>query len=74
MYIESLYKYLHKFRRPAESAMMEIAIAIENGRSLKLSQTRQGVAFAFASHPTRSTPNARPSGHQLTHSWVPGKG
>ena len=54
-----------------ESATIKIAIAIENGRSLKL---RQLVAFAFVLLPARSTPNARPSGHYLTHLWASGSG
>jgi hypothetical protein len=70
MHTGSIYKYLHEFRSLAESAMIEIAIAIENGRSLTLNQTRQVVAFDFASPPTRSTPNARPLGRYLTHIWV----
>jgi hypothetical protein len=67
MYVGSIYKYLHEFRSSAESAMIEIAIAIKNGRSLKLSQV---VTFAFALPPTRSTPNARPLGHYLTCPWA----
>jgi hypothetical protein len=73
MYIKSIYKYLHDFIMPVESATIEIAIAIENGWSLKLRQTRQVVAFATASSPTRSTSNARPSGHYPTRSWVSGR-
>ena len=49
---------------------MQIEIVIENSRSLKLHQTRQADALAFVSPPTQSTPNVRPSGHYLTHSWV----
>ena len=41
MYVGSTYKYLHDFRKPVESATIEIATAIENHRSLKLLQTRQ---------------------------------
>ena len=52
MYVGSIYKYLHEFRCPAESAMIEITIGIENGRSLKLNQTQQVVAFDFALPPT----------------------
>ena len=35
MYVESTYKYLHDFRKPVESAMIEIATVIKNHRSLK---------------------------------------
>jgi hypothetical protein len=51
MYVGSMYKFLHKFRSPAESAIIEIAIAIKNGQSLKLCQMQQVEVFAFvASH------------------------
>ena len=52
MYIENSYYYFHDFKRPVKCAMIKFKIAIENGRSLKLRQTRQvvGVCLCITLH------------------------
>ena len=39
MYVKNIYAILHDFRRPVESATIEIEITIGNDRNLKLRQT-----------------------------------
>ena len=39
MYVQNIYTILHDFRRPVESATIEIEITIGNDRNLKLRQT-----------------------------------
>ena len=41
MYVGNAYNYFHDFRRPVKCATIKIEVVIENGRSLKLRQTRQ---------------------------------
>jgi hypothetical protein len=43
VYVESVYNYFHDFRTAVKYATINIEIAIENGRSLKLRQTRPKV-------------------------------
>ena len=55
MYVGSIYNYFHDFRSFLKYATIQIEIVIENGRSLKLRQTRQVDAFALPldQHQTR---------------------
>jgi hypothetical protein len=48
MYVESTHKYLHDLKMPVKSATMEIAIAIENGWSLKLRQMSHLLFFCLS--------------------------
>src|SRR5882762_4450659 len=41
IHVENMYNHFHDFRRSIFRAMIKIAIVIENGRSLKLRQTRR---------------------------------
>ena len=47
MYVESTCKYLDNFKIPVKSATIEIVIAIENGRSLKLRQMQRLFSFCL---------------------------
>ena len=44
VYLASAHNYFHDFRYPLECAIIKITCTIENHRSLKLRQTRQGTA------------------------------
>jgi len=44
MYVENISMILNDFRRPVESTMIKIKIAIRNDQSLKLHQMRQANA------------------------------
>ena len=47
IHVESICHYFYDFKRAIAYATMKIEIAIENGWSLKLHQTRQDDLFAF---------------------------
>ena len=70
MYVESIYKNLHDFRKLGESAMIEIAIVIENHRSFKLLQDQTQAGSGFHIDCTKLTSN---KGHPA-HNWVSGGG
>ena len=59
MYVENLYNYFHNFSIPVKCATMKIEIAIENGRSLKLHQTRLEVLFVSTSSTAPNRPRTR---------------
>ena len=54
MYVGSIFNYLHNFKRSVKCATIKTKIVIENGRSLKLHQTR---AFHQVRMPSASTPD-----------------
>ena len=62
MYIDSTYNYIHDFRRFLKYATMKVESAIENGRSLKLRQTRQ----VDASPTLSSTASTQPTTNEVT--------
>ena len=54
MYVENIYNYFYDFRRPVKYATMEIEIAIENSRSLKLRQTLRVQMSPCSANQTKS--------------------
>jgi hypothetical protein len=68
MYVENVYNYFHNFRISVKCATIKIEIAIENGRSLKLHQTRQvdvialHIRFVHFSGPTTNEGHPTPMG------------
>jgi hypothetical protein len=61
IYMECIDDYFHNFRMPISRATVEIAILIENDRSLKLCQTRQDSATSAS--PAASTKPPANKGH-----------
>jgi hypothetical protein len=64
MYVKDTYNYFHDFKTPVKYAMREIKIVIENGRSLKLRQTRQVEASLLSTTGMQPTTNKGYTAHQ----------
>ena len=61
MYVKNIYAILHDFRRPVESATIEIEITIGNDRNLKLRRTRQADASSSSTSTAPNRPKTRDS-------------
>jgi hypothetical protein len=74
MYVKSLYHYFHDFRKPVRNAAPKSKRVIENGRSLKLRQMRQGDAIVFALSSLNHHQTRGPLGYtQPIHGSLEGK-
>ena len=58
MHVENPHNYYADFKIPVKCATMKMTIAIDNGRSLKLRQTRQ----VDTSHPLQVHNRPQPGG------------
>ena len=63
MYIDSTYNYIYDFGKFLKYATMKVESAIENGRSLKLRQTRQ---VASLTRSLSSTTSTQPTTNEVT--------